>query len=104
MSAERAGFRGAMPKKITVRPQGRWVNVAPNTDAMDLCTGMLVRVCEVSDVALSGYPSAVSLCFVPGASLDAEFPPRELEVCADGDPECGDPECERTHAPAKAGA
>lgn len=82
-----------MPKKVAYRKQCAWEQIAPRTFAIDLPHGLLIRY----DTSSSG--EAPSLVYAIGEELADVAPWEEREVCVDGDPDCGDPDCERKHDP-----
>lgn len=84
------------------RDPAKWVNIGNDTSAMDVPGGMLMRV---DDTAMNEHGDAgaiaMSVVFVPGATVAqmlAMLPERTVTICEDGDPPCGDAECERKHA------
>lgn len=85
-----------MPRPITYREQSIWEQIATNTYAMQLPHGLLIRYDTPPAGEIDNGRSVV--VYAPDESIDDVAPWVEEQVCADGDPPCGDPDCERTHA------
>lgn len=84
-------------KTITTRKFLKWERIGPEEYGAATPAGLLIK--HEYDPGIGDGARAKALTFVPGLTLDSVAPSETSQVCEDGDPPCGDDECERRHEP-----